>query len=332
MKKFCVIGAGAIGGRLAARLAMSGYDVSVTARGAHLAAILQHGLTLRDGAVNASFNVRAAATPAEIGEVQDVVIIGLKAHQVPSVLPALQPLIGPDTLVMPAINGLPWWYFHRDANYGDQRIECLDGNGELKRALDPDHIIGCVVHASAEVVEPGVIHANGQNKLVIGEPSHQPSARVAQLAAALATAGFDVKQSTRIRDDIWMKLVGNASFNPVAALTLSRMDELCANPPVLDLVRKLMEEVMAVARAYGCDPQLTAEERIRVGCSIGRVKISMHQDVERDRPLELDAIVRAPLELGRRAGIAMPHTETVLAMADALNQRILSRQPPTAIH
>jgi 2-dehydropantoate 2-reductase len=326
MKKFCIVGAGAIGGRLAARLAIAGYEVSLTARGEHLAAIQQRGLVLRDGELNETLHVHAAATPAEIGIVQDVVIIGLKAHQVPAVLPQLAPIVGPYTIVLPAINGLPWWYFHRDAKHSNQRIECLDRDGSLQRAVNPDHIIGCVVHASAEVVEPGVIHANGQNKLVIGEPSHQVTERVRQLASALTQAGFAVKQSARIRDDIWMKLVGNASFNPVAALTLSRMDELCASPPVLDLVRRLMEEVMAVARAYGCDPQLAADERIHVGCSIGRVKISMHQDVERGRPLELDAIVRAPLELGRRAGIAMPYTETVLALADVLNQRIVDKQ------
>jgi 2-dehydropantoate 2-reductase len=175
------------------------------------------------------------------------------------------------------------------------------------------------------VIAPGVVKANGQNKLVIGEPSHTLTPRVAEVAQLLTQAGFEVKQSARIRDDVWMKLVGNTSFNPVAALTFARMDQINANPALIDLIKRMMEEVMAVARAYGCDPLLGVEDRIKVGRGIGAVKISMHQDAEKHRPLEIDAIVRAPAELGRKAGIAMPFTESVLALVSEYNERVVKQ-------
>jgi 2-dehydropantoate 2-reductase len=335
MKKICVVGAGAIGGRMAAKLALSGNELSVVARGEHLKAIQRDGLVIEDwlnplsvqsDVVRHVASVHASDSPEEITShrgAQDLIIIALKAHQIAAMLPRLKGLIAPHTVVLPAINGLPWWYFHRDGVRHGQRVDCLDADGSMGAALDMDHILGCVVHASAEVIAPGVVKANGQNKLVIGEPSHTLTPRVADVAATLTQAGFEVKQSARIRDDVWMKLVGNTSFNPVAALTFARMDQINANPALIDLIKRMMQEVMTVARAYGCDPLLSVDDRIKVGRSIGAVKISMHQDAQKHRPLEIDAIVRAPVELGRKAGVPMPFTESVLALVSEYNERVV---------
>jgi 2-dehydropantoate 2-reductase len=323
--KICVVGAGAIGGLFAGKLAAAGHEVSAIARGAHLAALQTSGLRLIEPAQSGLFSISATDNPTSLGK-QDLLVIALKAQQIAAVLPSLAQLLHEQTVVLPAINGLPWWYCHADlatAARGIKRIECLDPSADMPERLPLAHIVGCVVHASAEVSAPGVITANGQNKLVIGEPSHSVTERATALAALLSDAGFNVKLSARIRDDVWMKLVGNASFNPIAALTQSRMDQLNASDAIIQLVRRMMEEIVAVARAYGCDPLVGIDERIAIGRSIGPVKISMHQDLERGRPLELDAIVRAPLELGLKAGIAMPFTQSVLALADELNKRLL---------
>lgn len=325
--KVCVIGAGAIGGMMAARLAAAGHTVAVVARGAHLQAIQANGLQLHEPNANFDAPVQAVATDAiaTLGT-QDLVIIALKTQQIAALLPQLAPLLAAHTVVLPAINGLPWWYCYQDAATaarGITHIDCLDKQQNMEQALNPSHIIGCVVHASAEVTRPGVVRGNGQNKLVIGEPAHGSSERAEQLAQVLTQAGFSVKLSTRIRDDVWMKLVGNTSFNPLAALTQSRMDQLNQSEAIITLVRRLMAEVVAVAHAYGCDPLVGIDERIAIGRSIGPVKVSMHQDLERGRELELDAIVRAPLELGRKAGIDMPFTDSVLALADELNRRVV---------
>ena len=323
--KICVVGAGAIGGLFAAKLAAAGHDVSAIARGEQLTALQTQGLQLREPSGTAQYKLRATDKPASLGA-QDVIVIALKAHQIAAMLPSLAPLLQPTTLVLPAINGLPWWYCYADvatAARGITRVACLDPAADMEQRLPMAHILGCVVHASAEVTAPGVITTNGQNKLVIGEPNHTLSERSSALAALLTAAGFSVKHSARIRDDVWMKLVGNASFNPIAALTQSRMDQLNASDAIITLVRRMMEEIVAVAKAYACDPLVGIDERIAIGRSIGAVKISMHQDLERGRPLELDAIVRAPLELGRKAGVPMPFTESVLALADELNKRLL---------
>jgi 2-dehydropantoate 2-reductase len=326
----CVVGAGAIGGLIAAKLAPH-HRVSVVARGAHLQAMQARGaLRFEEPGASSEVRLHAVGALAELagGPKQDLIVIGLKAQQIGPLLPELAALVGPDTVVLPAINGLPWWYCHGDAacaRRGIERIDCLDPDGAMARALEAERIVGCVVHAAAEVVAPGVVRGNGQNRLVIGEPTHGPSARVAGLAAQLEAAGLAIKQSPRIRDEVWMKLVGNTSFNPVAALTQARMDQINRNEGLITLIRKVMEEVMAVARAYDCDPLLGIDERIAVGRSIGPVKISMHQDLERGRRLEVDAIVRAPVELGRKAGLAMPFTEALLALVSELDQRLQER-------
>ncbi len=332
-----VVGAGAVGGSMAVKLAQAGHAVGVVARGAHLRAIRTHGLMLSDPSGAAAVQLQASDSPEDFGP-QDLVVLGVKAHQIGPLLPRLRGMLQPETMVLPAINGLPWWYFHGDASAyarladgSPARIACLDPDGCMDAALDAAHIVGCVVHGSAEVTAAGQIVANGQYRYVIGEPRHEPSARVDALAAVLHAAGCDPQPTARIRDAIWMKLIGNASFNPVAALTHARMDQICANAGLLDLLRGIMLELIALTRAYGCDPQVDADTRIAIGRGIGAVKPSTLQDLERGRSLEVDPILGAPVELARRAGLAMPLTEAMLALLAELNQRaVLDVQNQTA--
>ena len=328
-----VVGAGAVGGCLAVKLARAGHAVGVVARGAHLQAIRARGLRLQDPAGDETVQVQASDRPEDFGP-QDLIVLGMKAHQIAPLLPRLGSMLQQDTVVLPAINGLPWWYFHGDsspwalqADHSAARIACLDPDGSMAAALDPAHIVGCVVHSASEVTAPGVIEANGQYRYVIGEPAHPAqetaglSPRVEALAAALREAGCDPKPTARIRDAIWMKLIGNASFNPVAALTRARMDQICTNPGLLDLVRGVMHELIALTLAYGCDPQVDADQRIAIGRGIGPVKPSTLQDLERRRPLEVQPLLGAPVELARRAGVAMPLTEAMLALLTELDSR-----------
>ena len=320
--KICVVGAGAIGGILAARFAHADFDTSVIARGAHLAAMQAHGLTLktRDGSVNVPVRAHSdAAALAAAAGTQDVIFIGLKAHQIPAMLPLLMPLISADTVVVPAINGVPWWYFFREGGRFDgERVQCLDADGAMQRALDPHHIIGCVVHAAGEVTAPGEVSWNGQKLFVVGEPDGGLSRRLNALAEAMVKAGFEPRVSERIRDEVWMKLIGNAPFNPVAALARARMDQICASPELIAFLRAAMEEMTRVADAYGIRQLVTIDRRLEIAKSIGPVKISMHQDLELGRPLEITAIVTAYLELARKVGIVSPLLSALHGMISAL--------------
>lgn len=324
--KFCVVGAGAIGGVLAGRLAEAGFDTSVLARGAHLHAIRERGLTLKapEGAVTVT--VRAsddpAALAAEAGP-QEVIFIALKAHQIPAMLPRLAPLIEPETLVVPAINGVPWWYFFREGGRFDgEPVRTLDPHGAMLGAIDPHHILGCVVHASGEVTAPGEVTWNGQKLFVLGEPDGSLSRRLNCLADAMHQAGLEPRITERIRDDVWMKMIGNTSFNPVAALTRARMDRICANPELIAYIRTVMEEMTRVADAYGIRQLVGIDKRLEIAKSIGPVKISMHQDLELGRAMEVDAIVAAFLELARKVDIPTPQTAALYGMLAELARNV----------
>jgi 2-dehydropantoate 2-reductase len=326
--KICVVGAGAIGGILAARFAHAGFDTSVIARGAHLEAMRAHGLTLvtREGRINVKVRAHQdpAALAAEAGQ-QDVLFIALKAHQIPAMLPLLTPLIEPETVVVPAINGVPWWYFFREGGQFDgERVRTLDPDGTMLRILDPHHVIGCVVHASGEVTAPGEVIWNAQKTFVLGEPDGSLSRRLNGLAEAMQKAGFEPKVTDRIRDEVWMKLVGNTSFNPVAALTRARMDRICANPDLVSFLRAAMEEMMAVSARYGIRPLVTVDRRLEITHSIGPVKVSMHQDLELGRPMEVDAIVGAYLELARKVDAPSPLIAALYGMISELAQSAAS--------
>ena len=312
--KVCVVGAGAIGGLVASGFARAGHGVSLIARGAHLDALRAKGLTFLSGEKREVFALRASDEPAELGA-QEVVFICLKTPSIAAMLPRLAPLVERDTVVVPAINGLPWWYFYREGGKHDgQPVACLDPAGVLFQALDPRHVLGCVVHAAAQVTEPGVVRHTAGREFLIGEPDRSKSARGARLVDAMNAAGFEARFASDIRLEIWIKLVGNLSYNPVAALALAHMNDIHASEPLLALVRAIMEEGMRVAEAYGARIPVTVEERIAIAKKLAGAKISMHQDIERRRPLEVDAIVGAVAELARKAGIATPMTDAIHAL------------------
>lgn len=308
--KFCVVGAGAIGGILAGCLARAGFETSVVARGEHLAALRAHGLTVK--APEGDFTVALGAhdDPAALARergVQDVIFIALKAHQIPALLPRIAPLVSPDSVVVPAINGIPWWYFFREGGRFDgEPVRTLDPDGGMLAALDAHRVLGCVVHASGEVTAPGEVSWNGQKLFVLGEPDGSLSRRLNGLADALSRAGLAPRVSERIRDEIWMKLIGNLPFNPVAALTRARMDRICANAGLIGFIRAMMAEMIRVADAYGIRQLVSVDKRLEIAHSIGPVKISMHQDLERGRAMEVDAIIGAFIELAGRVGVEVP--------------------------
>jgi len=315
--KVAVVGAGSIGATIGARLAAGGHEVVLIARGAHLEAIRRDGLRLVDHVDNGSGTHRLAASadPADFG-VQDLVIIGLKAHAIPGLLPRTAPLVGPATTVLPAINGLPWWYFHAEGSALDgTTLRSLDPAGTLFSALDPRHILGCVVHVAAEVRAPGEVHHTGGRRLILGEPDRTQSARLARVADALDAAGFATERSRDIRLEVWVKLLGNLSFNPVAALTGYLMNQIVADEDVLGVIRAMMLEGMAVSEHYGYRMPMTPDQRIDLARQLGAAKISMLQDLEQRRPLELAAIVGAVIELADTARIPVPTIRHVHALA-----------------
>ena len=312
--KICIVGAGAIGGLIGAWFARAGHEVSLIARGAHLDALRRSGLTLVSEVRRETFPVRASHQPGEFG-VQDAVFICLKAYSIGAMLPRLKTLLGPATTVVPAINGLPWWYFFGEGGRFDgQSVACLDPAGTLFEALDPKHVLGCVVHAAAEVPEPGVVRHTAGRVFLIGEPDRRRSARAERLVAAMNAAGFEARQAADIRVEIWVKLIGNLSYNPVAALALAHMNDIHGSEALLALIRGMMGEAMRVAEAYGVRIPVTVDERIDIARQLAGAKISMHQDVERRRPLETDAIIGAVVELARKAEIATPLIDAVYAL------------------
>lgn len=314
--RVCVVGAGAIGGVLAAMLARAGSTVSVVARGAHLQAIQQNGLRLTSTAGLRNFTAQVEATddPAQLGH-QDVVMIALKAHDVPGIAAKVQPLVGDTTIVVPILNGIPWWYFHglRGIPHA-QPIACLDPAGDAARHIPMHAIIGCVVRIAATVPAPGVVRHTHGNRFILGEPSCEMSARLRRLATVLQDAGFDAAATTRIRDEIWTKLQGNLATNPLSALTHASLGELCENPALVSLMRRAMQECMAIGEAWGIAFTSDLETSLERFRGLGDSKPSMLQDVEKGRPMEIASIVQAPIELARRAGIATPTLDAILAL------------------
>ena len=313
--RICIIGAGAIGGLVGARLAMAGNEVSLVARGEHLETIRTCGLTYRtpDG-TETRLRLPASDRPEDLGR-QDAVVIALKAHSIAPMLPRLQPLLAPDTPVVTAINGLPWWYFYGEGGVHDgSRIESLDPDDAMRRALDPSRLVGCVVHAAAEVPEPGTVHHTGGRDFILGEIDSGTRPRTRVLADTINATGLAARITDRIRDEIWTKLIGNLSVNPISALTGARIGEVLDDAGLCALARAMMAEGMRVADAYGARITVTIDERIELGRKVGGAKPSMLQDVEKGRPLELDAIVASVVELGRRVGVGTPSIESVAAL------------------
>lgn len=312
--KLCIYGAGAIGGLLGARLALAGEEVTLIARGPHLAAIRANGLTLRTEGKELLARPQATSDPQEAGP-QDCVIVTLKAHSVAAVATAMQPLLGPETAVVTAMNGVPWWYFYKLAGpHEGYRIRCVDPDGTLWRLIPGERCLGCVVYPAAEVVSPGVVEHYYGNRFMLGEPDGSKSARATRLSDALTRAGFKAPVRPRIRDDIWVKLWGNLSFNPVSALTTGTLAGIAGDPGTRAVVRRMMVEAEAVGSALGVKFGVDIDTRIQWAADIGEHRTSMLQDLELGRPMEIDALVTAVAEMGDLVGVDTPFIDAVLAL------------------
>jgi 2-dehydropantoate 2-reductase len=314
--RICIFGAGAIGSLIGARLAAAGADVSLVARGAHLDAIRERGLVLLEGDEQTTLRPRATGDPAQLGP-QDHIVVTLKAHALPEAVDAMAPLLGAETTVVSAQNGIPWWYFHAlPGEWEGHRLHSVDPGGRIWSTLGPERAIGCVVYPSCEVVEPGVVRHLGGERLMLGEPDGEVTARVTELAKALDAVGFRAPVRRRIRDDLWLKLWGNVSFNPVSALTLATLAEIGDHPPTLATVRAMMQEAAAVAQRLGARFPVDVDTRIGWALAAGEHKTSMLQDLERGRRMEIEALVGVVAELGRLVGAATPTIDVVLGLLE----------------
>jgi 2-dehydropantoate 2-reductase len=312
--RVCVFGAGSVGGLIGGRLADAGHQVGLIARGAHLEAIRNNGLTVESGGRTIKVRPRASDRPQDLGP-QDVVIVAVKGPALPDVVRAVSPLLEAETAVVFAMNGIPWWFFHGIGGPHDGRtLSSIDPDGALSRGIETRRIIGCVVHVGCSVPEPGFIrHASG-NLFIIGEAVGGESPRVRKLADAFNTAGLKTEISPRIQQDIWMKFLGNMSMGPISALSGSTLLEMCQDPHGRKVCRDMIEEAIAVGAKFGLDPGMTVEQRIDLGAQLGNFKTSMLQDMEKSRPLEIDTFLGAPIEMARLVGVPMPVTETVHAL------------------
>jgi 2-dehydropantoate 2-reductase len=313
--KVCIYGAGAIGGWLGVKLGQAGCDIGVVARGATLAALKAHGLRLQQGGETHQVTVQAGAEPADLG-VQDLVVVAVKAPAMTDVAKAIRPLLGPQTIVLTAMNGVPWWFFEGfGGSYAGTRLKAVDPDGSIAEAIPARHIVGCVVHASCSLREPGFVQHHFGQKLIIGEPSGEKTARVQQLAALLEKAGFETVLSEQIQKDAWYKLWGNMTVNPVSAMTGATTDLILND----DLVRGFISAVMLEAREIGARVGIPIaqqpEDRHQVTRKLGAFKTSMLQDVEAGKPVEIDALVTVVKEMGTLTGVPTPFTDALLGLS-----------------
>jgi len=312
--RIAIFGAGAIGGLMAAQLARAGAEVTVVARGPHLVAMQARGITLRSGGETYVAHPRCVADACEAG-IQDYVVVTLKAHGLPGAAPQIARMMGPDSALVTGINGVPYWYFYgHDSAFRDRTVESVDPGGVVSRILPPACAIGCVVYPAAEVVEPGVIEHTYGDRFTLGEPDGTRSKRIEVLSTALIAAGFKAPIRPRIRDEIWVKLWGNMAFNPVSALTGATLQRLTEQPDLRALIRAQMVEGRAVAESLGVKFAIDVDRRIEGAAEVGAHKTSMLQDLERGRPMEIDALLGAVVELGALVGHEMPTSRTVLAL------------------
>ena len=311
----CIYGAGAIGGWMGHQLAQAGASVSMVARGATLAALNARGLQLLQGGTLTAQAVHASDNPATLG-VPDVVVLAVKAPSLPGVATAIAPLLGPNTLVLTAMNGVPWWFLNGFGGaWAGQSLLSVDPLGALARAIPAHHLVGCVVHASCSLDGPGQVRHHFGRKLIVGEPSGHCTPRVQALAALLAQAGFDAPVSPCIQQDIWFKLWGNMTVNPISALTGATTDRIMGDPLVLNFITQVMLEAKTIGARLGIPIDQQPEDRHAVTRQLGAFKTSMLQDVEARKPVELDALVGAVRELGQLTGVPTPFTDALLGLA-----------------
>ncbi len=325
--RIAIIGAGSIGGYLAARLQLSGQPVTVIARGANLAAIRANGLKLLlpDGTEETAIPDLATDDLAAAGP-HDVVILGVKGQQLPALAPTLGPLLGPETAVVPAQNGIPWWYFQRCGGpFEGRRLESVDPGGAISEHIGPERVIGCVTYQAAELIEPGVVRFIEGNRFTLGEPDGEKTERVTALAQALTRAGLKVPVPRDIRTEIWVKLLGNMTFNPISALTRATLGQIIGFEPTRDLVAATMAEAKEVASRLGIRIRITSEQRIQGAAQMGSHKTSTLQDIESGRTTEVEGLVGAVAELGRLVKFPTPRIDTLYACLKLLEQTTCSR-------
>ncbi len=316
--RICVFGAGAIGGLMAAKLAAAGAaEVTIIARGPHLAAMQERGLRLISEGAETVVRPRCVATP-EVAGPQDAVIVTLKAVGLPGAAPQIARLLGPETAIVSAVNGIPWWYFHRIGGaHEGRRVESVDPGGVVSAHLPPERAIGCIVYPAAEVPEPGVIEHSYGDRFTLGEPSGERTPRVEALSKALMAAGFKAPVRPRIRDEIWVKLWGNLAFNPISALTLNTLDQLTGDPGQREVARNMMLEAQAIAESLGVRFAIDVDKRIAGAAEVGAHRTSMLQDLERGRPMEIEALLGVVVEFAELTGLPAPTCRTVLALLRA---------------
>ncbi|MDQ7250973.1 2-dehydropantoate 2-reductase [Dongia sedimenti] len=313
--KVCIYGAGAIGGMIGIRLALAGAEVGVVARGQTLKIIQAHGLRLIEGDATVFASVRAVAEPAALGP-QDYVIVTVKAPALREIAARIKPLIGPATTVVTAMNGIPWWFFqNHDGPLAGRSLTAVDPDGSIARNILSAQTIGCVIYMSAAVERPGVIRHDFGNRLLIGENDNRVTPRLQRLGAWLRRAGFDGVETTDIRREIWLKLWGNLSTNPISLLTEATLDRIVGDPLVETLVRRMMEEAAAIGAAIGVHPSLTVDEMIAKAHSFGAIKTSMLQDLERGTPVEIDALLTVTHDIGAMVNVPTPFIDSVLGLA-----------------
>jgi 2-dehydropantoate 2-reductase len=321
--KICVVGAGAIGGLLAAKLQQAGEQVSVIARGPHLAAIKANGLKLIEE--NGSEVVARVAATDKIAEAgaQDLVILGMKAHQVAAVVTDLKHLYTPETMVLTAQNGIPWWYFFKHGGaYEGRQLESVDPGGVVAANLPIARVLASVVYPAAEITEPGVIKHIEGNRFSLSEIDNAETPRIKQVSETLKNAGFKAPVVSDVRAELWTKLWGNLSFNPVSALTHATLEDLCRYPLTRALVADMMREAQAVGEALGIRFRIPIEKRIAGGEAVGPHKTSMLQDIEAGRPVEADALIGSVIELGRIVNVPTPHLDTAYALVKLLSKTL----------
>jgi 2-dehydropantoate 2-reductase len=317
VKKFCIVGLGAVGGYLAHRLAEGGHRVAALARGATLEAVRRRGLVMRDARDRERgrpVQIEVADSAQALG-VQDVVFLSVKTTALPSVADTLAPLLGPQTVVVSAMNGVPWWFFSGlHERWRDTRLSSTDPDGRLARAIPPSRVIGCVVHIAASCPEPGLVrHAFGE-RFIVGEPGGAQTGRLRDVAAAMAASAMEVEVSAHIELDTWLKLWGNMTMNPISALTGATMDRVLDDPLVLRMMSAAMLEARAIGERFGLPIAMTPDERHAITRKLGAVRTSMLQDVEAGRPIELQAIVGAVSEMGRIAGVDAPNIDALYGL------------------
>lgn len=326
--KFLIVGAGAIGAYVGARMARAGLDVTLFARGPHLRAMQQNGVQVRSADGDFQAQPRIIGSLEEAGPV-DVVFLGVKAHSLCQLAPQLKPVLGPETTVVSTQNGIPWWFFQGFGGQWDGlRLERLDPNGVIFAAIEARRVVGSIVYFSTEITAPGVIQHTEGNRISLGEPCGGRSDRCRRIAEAMVASGLRCPITTHIRQEIWVKVLGNASLNPVSALTRATIGQMLRDPEVSQVIRHIMQEVEAVSQKLGMELPVSIDQRMAGAEKVGEHRTSMLQDLEAGRPMELEALVGSVVELGERVGVPMPHTRTVYSCAKLLAQRA-SERPQT---